>query len=87
MNITRNLLHEWYHGGARTPADGDRGTVEGPVRRRPVDADQPRVPLPVDLDSRKGKRTSYCLINRKIRRVGQKQKSMDYVSFLVRLSF
>ena len=27
----------------------DRGTVEGPVRRRPVDADQPRVPLPVDL--------------------------------------
>ena len=25
-----------------------RGTVEGPVRRRPVDADQPRVPLPVD---------------------------------------
>lgn len=26
----------------------DRGTVEGPVRRRPVDADQPRVPLPVD---------------------------------------
>lgn len=21
MNITRNLLHEWYHGGARTPAD------------------------------------------------------------------
>ena len=27
----------------------DRGTVEGTVRRRPVDADQPRVPLPVDL--------------------------------------
>ncbi len=27
----------------------DRGTVEGRVRRRPVDADQPRVPLPVDL--------------------------------------
>lgn len=26
----------------------DRGTVEGPVRRRPVDAHQPRVPLPVD---------------------------------------
>lgn len=21
MNITRNLLHEWYHGGARTSAD------------------------------------------------------------------
>ena len=21
MNITRNLLHEWYHGGARTAAD------------------------------------------------------------------
>ena len=24
MNITRNLLHEWYHGGARTPADVQR---------------------------------------------------------------
>lgn len=23
-NITRNLLHEWYHGGARTPADVQR---------------------------------------------------------------
>ena len=24
MKITRNLLHEWYHGGARTPADVQR---------------------------------------------------------------
>ena len=24
MNITRNLLHEWYNGGARTPADVQR---------------------------------------------------------------
>lgn len=24
MNITRNLLHEWYHSGARTPADVQR---------------------------------------------------------------
>ncbi len=39
------------------------------------------------MTAEKGKRTPYCLINRKIRRVGQKQKSMDYVSFLVRLSF
>ena len=39
------------------------------------------------MTAEKEKRTSYCLINRKIRRVGQKQKSMNYVSFLVRLSF
>ena len=43
----------------------DRGTVEGPVRRRPVDADQPRVPLPVDLRQAISSRTRWSAPRRR----------------------